>query len=55
MRWASVDCSERAQAKGESDYRSGSECYRVSRGSRRAVMAANWRVTDSSEDRQRET
>lgn len=29
---------------GVSDYRPGSECYRVNRGSRRAVMAANWRV-----------
>lgn len=29
---------------GISDYRSGSECYRVNRGSRRALMAANWRV-----------
>lgn len=27
---------------GVSDYRSGSECYRVNGGSRRAVMAANW-------------
>lgn len=27
---------------GDSDYRSGSKCYRVNRGSRRALIAANW-------------
>lgn len=34
----------RRRGGGVSDYGPESECYRVNRGSRRAVMAANWRV-----------